>query len=291
MNSDPSRLSDWLKAWPQYPLPQHMLSRVVHRLARNESPGFKRWLIRAFARRFRVDMSEALTPDLDSYASFNAFFTRALRADARPLAAAGAACPVDGSVSQRGTIHDGRIFQAKGRSFSTLELVGGNEDIAQHFTDGSFATLYLSPRDYHRIHMPLDGHLRQMVHVPGRLFSVNPPTTRAVPRLFARNERVVTVFDTPAGPMALVLVGALFVASIETVWAGEVTPPHGRQIRRWDYPAAGDGSVKLARGEEMGRFNMGSTVIVLFGQDAAGWAPEIEADAPVRVGQALAQVR
>lgn len=289
--SDDIRLTDWLKVLPQYPLPQHALSRIVHRLTRSENPAFKDWLIRGLARRFAIDMSSALQPDLSAYPSFNAFFTRALREDARPLASAGAVCPVDGSVSQCGSIQDGRIFQAKGRSFSTYELMGGESDLAQLFDAGSFATLYLSPRDYHRIHMPLAGTLHQMVHVPGRLFSVNPPTTRAVPRLFARNERVVTVFETEIGPMALVLVGALFVASIETVWAGEVTPPHTDQVRRWDYPVTGELALNLERGAEMGRFNMGSTVIVLFAKDAATWTESIVPGEPVRMGQSLARTQ
>ncbi len=291
MHDDSAHLSDLMKAWPQYLLPQHALSRLVHYVTRSENRGFKRWLIHAFARRFHIDMSAAVNPDLDAYSSFNAFFTRALREDARPLADAGAICPVDGSVSQRGDIHAGRIFQAKGRSFSTLELLGGDAELAGRFEDGSFTTLYLSPRDYHRIHMPLDGRLRSMVHIPGRLFSVNPAATRAIPRLFARNERVAAIFDTAAGPMALILVGALFVASIETVWAGEVTPPRARRVLRRDYPDADADAVTLVRGAEMGRFNMGSTVIVLFARDAAEWAAEIEPGAPVRMGQALANLR
>ncbi len=284
-------LIDYLKAWPQYLLPTHALSRVMHALTRSSNPLMRRWFMRWFVRHYRVDMSLAQEPNLDSYANFNAFFTRALRPDARPIVSGEttAACPVDGAVSQAGPIHADRIFQAKGQDYSLLQLLGGNQQWAEKFTDGSFATLYLSPRDYHRIHMPLDARLRAMSHVPGRLFSVNAATARVIPGLFARNERVVTYFDTEAGPMAMVLVGAIFVASIETVWAGEITPPAGKQVRHWDFQ--GGDARDFAKGEEMGRFNMGSTVIVLFGRDAVQWGDSIKAGAPVRMGQHLGACR
>ena len=294
MNQTPEqspRLSDYLKAWPQYLLPTHALSRVMHALTRSGNPLMRRWFMRWFVKHYRVDMSLAQEPDLDRYATFNDFFTRALRPDARPIVSGEktVACPVDGAVSQAGPIHADRIFQAKGQDYSLLQLLGGDRQWAEKFTDGHFATLYLSPRDYHRIHMPLAGRLRAMSHVPGRLFSVNAATARVIPGLFARNERVVTYFDTEAGPMAMVLVGAIFVASIETVWAGEITPPAGRRVRHWDYE--GSETREFAKGEEMGRFNMGSTVIVLFGRDAVQWAESITPGAAVRMGQLLGSCR
>ena len=288
MDADRSAsLSDRIKAWLQYPLPQHGISRLTHRLTRIESPGFKDWAIRDFVRRFGVDMSEAAEPDVTTYQTFNAFFTRSLRAGVRPIATetAAVASPVDGTVSQLGKIEDGRIFQAKGQGFSALELLGGDAETAALFKDGEFATLYLSPKDYHRIHMPVSAGLRKMLHVPGRLFSVNPPTTRAVPRLFARNERVACLFDTDAGPMALVMVGAMNVASIETVWAGVVTPPQGRSVRTWNYKS---GEFRLEKGAEAGRFNMGSTVILLFAKDRVRWEADYGPGSVVRMGRRLA---
>ena len=293
MNQSPEqspRPSDYVKAWPQYLLPTHALSRVMHALTRSSNPLMRRWFMRWFVKQYRVDMSLAQEPNLDSYANFNDFFTRALRPEVRPVVSdeKAIACPVDGVVSQAGPIRDGRIFQAKGQDYSLLQLLGGDEQWAKKLTDGSFATLYLSPRDYHRIHMPLTGKLTAMSHVPGRLFSVNAATARVIPGLFARNERVITYFDTEAGPMAMVLVGAIFVASIETVWAGEITPPAGKQVRHWDYQ--GNDAREFARGEEMGRFNMGSTVIALFGRDAMQWADSITPGAPVQMGQHLGSV-
>jgi len=238
-------------------------------------------------------MSEAAQADYRAYEHFNAFFTRALKADARPLARdeQTLCSPVDGTVSQLGRIDGNRIFQAKGRDYSLIELLGGDKARAEPFRNGSFATLYLSPRDYHRIHMPLTGQLREMVHIPGKLFSVSPLTTRMVPNLFARNERVVCIFDSSIGPLGLILVGAINVASIETVWAGVVTPPLGKTIRRWDYPAQGNDSVRLEKGEEMGRFNMGSTVILLAPPDTLDWQISMSANSSIRMGQALARLR
>jgi phosphatidylserine decarboxylase len=284
-----AKLIDYLKAWPTYLLPMHALSRVMHVVTRSEIRWWKTAFTRWFVNRFKVDMSQAQEPDLGSYPSFNAFFTRALRDDARPIAGDEAvlACPVDGAVSQLGSIENGRIFQAKGHDYSLLELLAGDTEHAKLFEDGQFATLYLSPSDYHRIHIPIDGQLSAMSHIPGRLFSVSPATVRAVPRLFARNERVVAYFDTTAGPMAVVMVGAIFVASIDTVWAGEVTPPAGKTIRHWSYDTE-DASLRFAKGSEIGRFNMGSTVILLFGHDAIHWRDDIQPGDRVRMGQALA---
>ena len=283
---------DRLRNLPQYLLPQRLLTRLVYRLARVRTPWLKDALIRHFARRFRVKLDEAQESDPRAYPDFNAFFTRALKPGARPVAPGDWAvcCPVDGAVSQIGVADADTLLQAKGRSFSLTALLGGDPERARPFQGGVFATLYLSPRDYHRIHLPLAGRLREMVHIPGKLFSVSPLTTRMVPELFARNERVATVFDTPAGPMALVLVGAINVASIETVWAGTITPPLGTVIRRWSYPPNGDGAVRLDKGAELGRFNMGSTVIVLFGPGAVRWEAAIRAGMTVRMGQRLGKV-
>lgn len=285
-------LGDRVRAAVQVPLPQHALSRLVLRLTRSRLRPLKSALVRFVVRAYDVDLSQAANADPASYPSFNAFFTRALAPGARPLATTADAVvsPVDGVVSQAGRIDGGRIFQAKGRSYTATELLGGDPERAAPFRDGAFATLYLSPRDYHRIHMPVAGRLREMVHVPGRLYSVDSRTTRAVPRLFARNERVAALFDTPAGPLALVAVGALFVSGIETVWSGLVTPPRGRRLRVWQYPEAGRGAVRLERGEEMGRFNMGSTVILLFGPGRVEWNELLAPEAPVRMGAAVGRV-
>lgn len=273
-------------------VPQRGLTRLVYRLARVRTPWFKDWLIGHFSRWFRVNQAEALETNLRAYPDFNAFFTRALQPAARPLATGERilCSPVDGAVSQIGLANADTLLQAKGQHFSLAALLGGDVERARPFQDGAFATLYLSPRDYHRIHMPLAGRLREMVHIPGRLFSVSPWTAERIPELFARNERVVTVFETAAGPMALVLVGATNVASIETVWAGPVTPPLGVIPRRWDYPPHGDAAIQLAKGAEMGRFNLGSTVIVLFGRGAVRWEPEIRSGAALRMGQRLGKI-
>jgi len=270
----------------QYALPQHLLSGLVFHLTRLRLGPLSRLAIRIFIKAFRVDMREASAQDPRAYPSFNAFFTRALRAGVRPLDPRPEAVlsPVDGIVSQLGIISGGRVLQAKGRDFSVAELLGGDVRLAADFDGGAFATLYLSPRDYHRIHMPLDGRLRETILVPGRLFSVNPTTAAAVPRLFARNERLVCLFDTELGPAALVLVGAIFVGSIETVWSGLVTPPRARALAR---TRANAGMPVLQRGTEMGRFNMGSTVILLLPRDRVRWDPAIAPGAAVRCGSAL----
>lgn len=285
-------LSDHLRNLPQHLLPQRLLTRLTYRLTRVRTPWLKDALIRVFARHFRVDLGEALEPDARAYPDFNAFFTRPLKSGARPVAPGDrvVCCPVDGAISQIGMAETDTLLQAKGQTFSLAALLGGDPERARPFQSGAFATLYLSPRDYHRIHMPLAGRLREMVHVPGKLFSVSPLTTRMVPELFARNERVAALFDTPAGPMAVVLVGAINVASIETVWAGAITPPLGKIIRHWSYPPNGDGAVRLDKGAELGRFNMGSTVILLFGQGAVRWEPELRTGAAVRMGQRLGKV-
>lgn len=278
-------MKDFLFVALQYLVPQHLLSRLAGRLADCTIPWIKNPLIKAFAHHFGVDLAEAIPADATAYPTFNAFFTRPLRDGARPIATAGIACPADGAISQLGAITGGRIFQAKGREYTTLELLGGDTSLAVHFDQGSFATIYLSPRDYHRVHMPIDGELAHTVHVPGRLFSVNRATTEGVPRLFARNERLVAMFDTPAGPMAMVLVGAMIVAGIETVWAGQVAPA-GRQAQHVAWGPAAE-RVALARGAEMGRFKLGSTVILLFPRGVARWDPALGPGRPVRMGQAM----
>jgi phosphatidylserine decarboxylase len=269
----------------QYLLPQHLLSALMFRLTRIRWRPLKDLLIRRVIRHFGVDMTEALEPDPTVYLSFNEFFTRALRPGARPVAEDPAiSCPADGALSQLGEIAGGRIFQAKRRDYSLLELLGGRRDWAERFDGGSFATIYLSPRDYHRVHMPIAGDLREMIHVPGRLFSVNPVTTSLVPRLFARNERVVCLFEGAAGPMAVILVGAIFVGSMDTVWAGQVTPASARE------PSSrygGKSAVRLEKGAEMGRFNMGSTVILLFPRGRVRWDGSLQPDDQVRMGQRI----
>ena len=280
-------MRDRLFILSQYLLPHHLLSRLAGGLANCTWDWVKNPFINWFVKRYQVDMSQAIEQDPTAYASFNDFFTRALLPDARPLDTdqRSILCPADGAISQLGSIEHGRVFQAKGQSFSVLELLGGNAQHADLFQGGQFATVYLSPRDYHRVHMPLSGTLREMIHVPGKLFSVNQLTAGNVPELFARNERVVCLFDTEAGPMAVVLVGAMIVASIETVWAGLVAPPT-RQVRSQEY---GTSAPQLERGAEMGRFKLGSTAIVLFGPGHAQWDEKLLAGSLVRMGQKLGE--
>lgn len=281
--------ADALKVLPQYGLPQHTLSKLMSHITHSENKALKNWCINTVIKHYGVNMAEALEENPASFKSFNHFFTRELKPEVRPLTkeTKAVACPADGAVSQAGTITDGNIFQAKGMSFTTVDLLGGDAERAKPFENGLFATIYLSPKDYHRLHMPLTGTLKEMVHIPGKLFSVNTATTRSVPGLFARNERVAAIFETEAGPMALVLVGAIFVSSIETVWHGVVTPPTIDTVRVWNYA---DEPVVLGKGDEMGRFNMGSTIIVLFGNNKVQWANEIKADQSVRLGSMMGKV-
>jgi phosphatidylserine decarboxylase len=272
-----------LFVWFQYLLPQHALSRLVLRATRVRAPRLKNALIRGFLKLYTIDMSEAAQTDPLSYGSFNEFFTRSLKADARAIAAdpRAIACPVDGTVSEAGQIDGDRLLQAKGRYYSLTELLASRA-WAKDFDGGSFATLYLAPYNYHRVHMPLRGRLRETVFVPGRLFSVNAATASLVPRLFARNERVLILFDTAFGQVALIMVGALNVGSIATVWAGDITPAARRTVSA--LPAS---DVALDKGEELGRFNMGSTVILLFQRDRARWHADLRAGAVVKLGQSL----
>lgn len=283
-------LGDQARVVLQRVLPTHALSRIVHRATRSESRWLRDAILKRFLANFRVKLDEAAEPDPYAYKSFNAFFTRALKDGARPVAPApdAVASPVDGTCSQAGRITNGRVFQAKGHDFSIVSLLGGVPSVAAPFFHGDFATIYLAPRDYHRIHMPLDGRLTRMVHVPGRLFAVNPPAVRRIDGLFARNERVACLFDTTAGPMAVVMVGALFVGSIETVWAGEVTPPSRRSVTTWRYD--GDDAPSFRRGDEIGRFNMGSTVILAFGKDRVALDEMLQAETRVQMGEAIGAV-
>ncbi len=269
-------------------LPHHLLSAMMYAVARSEWKPLKSRIIRWVMKNYDVDLSEAVIKDADLYPSFNAFFTRQLESAARPIAdeQSDIVSPVDGEVSQAAQIEQGRLIQAKGRDYSLLELLGGDAKMSALFTEGDFATIYLSPRDYHRIHMPLDGHLRKMSHVPGRLFSVSQYTTESVPNLFARNERVISLFDTDAGPMAMILVGAIFVGSMETVWDGIVTPVRHR-ISSWEYAPQSEQQLTLRKGEEMGRFNMGSTVILLFPNDRIAWDERMTNGESLKMGERI----
>jgi phosphatidylserine decarboxylase len=280
-------MSDSLKVFLQYCYPKQALTALMGKLAHLKGGARTHAAIRWFVGRYGVNMGEAAHPDISSYASFNEFFTRPLRSDARPLADAAWLCPVDGAISQFGAITGDQIFQAKGHQYSTQALVGGDAKLAADFQDGHFATLYLSPKDYHRIHMPCEGTLVRMIYVPGDLFSVNPVTARGVPGLFARNERVVCVFETAVGPMVLVLVGATIVGSMATVWHGQVNPPRPGHLRDFRYPEAGNPPFTLARGAEMGRFLLGSTVVMLFPKGTMQFNPSWQPGGPVRMGEAM----
>lgn len=272
----------------QHAIPKKALTRAVGWLASKDMGPFTARLISAFRRRYDVNMDEALLPDPGSYATFNEFFSRALKPGARPLDEADYVCPVDGRISQYGPIDDGQIFQAKGHAYSVDALVGGDPRLAETFRHGSFANLYLSPRDYHRIHMPCDGHLVSMTHVPGTLFSVSPACAEGIPGLFARNERVVCVFETGRGPMVMVLVGATIVGSIGTVWHGIVNAQRPAETRQWRYEPR---TIALQQGEEMGRFLMGSTVIVLFADRELDFNPAWQPAGAVRLGEMMAAAK
>ena len=278
-------MSDRLAVLPQHLLPKQALTRFAGWVAGARGGAATTALIRWFIKRYRVNMAEAAQADPAAYASFNEFFTRALRLGARPLATADLICPVDGAISQFGPIHDGRIFQAKGYDYSATALLGGDGALAAHFHGGHYATLYLSPKDYHRIHMPCAGRLLRMVHVPGELFSVNPTTARGVPGLFARNERVVCVFDAEQGPWVMVLVGATIVGSMATVWHGVVNSPRPGALREWAYQ---DQAIDLPRGAEMGRFLLGSTVVMLFPAGPLRFNPAWAPGGAIQMGQAMA---
>ena len=278
-------MSDRLAVLPQYLIPKQALTLLAGRIARARAGKLTTRLIAGFVQRYRVNMLEAANPDVASYATFNEFFTRPLKAGVRPLAKAALICPVDGAISQFGGIEGQQIFQAKGHQYSSTALLGGDAVLAAQFDDGHFATLYLSPRDYHRIHMPCDGHLTRMIYVPGDLFSVNPTTARGVPGLFARNERLVCVFDAPAGPFVLVLVGATIVGSMATVWHGAINNPRAGQLCDWHYDKE---SILLKQGDEMGRFLLGSTVVMLFPKGPLQFNPAWQPGRAIHLGELMA---
>ncbi|HEX8604967.1 MAG TPA: archaetidylserine decarboxylase [Pseudoduganella sp.] len=278
-------MSDRLAVLPQYLLPKGALTNFAGRVAGAKGGAMTTRLIRWFVGKYDVNMAEAANPDIASYHSFNEFFTRALKPGVRPIADVPLVCPVDGRISQFGAIEDDQIFQAKGHSFTTTALVGGDRALADRFRHGSFANLYLSPRDYHRIHMPCDGRLTRMIYIPGSLFSVNPTTARGIPGLFARNERVVCVFDTAHGPFVMTLVGATIVGSMATVWHGVVNPPRQQNICDWTYA---DRDIVLKKGEELGRFLLGSTVVMLFPKDSLAFNPAWQPAGAVRLGEPMA---
>ena len=281
-------LLEYFKTWPLFLLPQHFLSSLIHRFMRIKNVAFKNQQISRFIKLFKVNMTESLHQDIDQFKDFNHFFTRQLKADARIDNTGNneLCCPVDGAISEIGDIDDDQLIQAKGHYFSLNDLLAGKQSLIDIFRDGSFTTIYLSPKDYHRIHMPIDGTLQEMFHVPGQLFGVNRASVKTIPRLFARNERVISIFDTPAGSMALIQVGALFVSSIETTWQGVITPPRKKSVQSWQYQDA----KKIGKFEEMGRFNMGSTVILLFSKDSIEWDTNLQANTPVQLGQRLAHL-
>jgi phosphatidylserine decarboxylase len=282
-------LLDYFKTWPLFLLPQHLLSALMHRFMRIKHTGFKNLQISQFIKLFKVNMSESVYENASDFEDFNHFFTRELKSDARNdnTQRNELCCPVDGAISELGDIEAERLIQAKGHYFELNELLGGDDKLTETFRDGKFATIYLSPKDYHRIHMPIDGTLEEMLHVPGQLFGVNNASVKTIPRLFARNERVISIFNTPAGPMALIQVGAIFVSSIETIWEGVVTPPRRQQVQRWQY----QDQEKLSKAQEMGRFNMGSTVVLLFVKDAIEWQETLQPNLPVQLGQLLGKIQ
>lgn len=278
-------MSERLQVLVQHLLPKRALTEAAGRIARSEAGSLTTRLIQWFVRKYGVDMSEAANEDLASYTSFNEFFIRPLKDGVRPLADSDFVSPVDGAISQLGAIDDHHLLQAKGHRFTTTELVGGDAALAARFRHGSFANLYLAPKDYHRLHMPCDGRLTRMIYVPGSLYSVNPVTARGVPNLFARNERVVCVFESPRhGPFVAVLVGATIVGSIATVWHGVVNPNRTGRVTEWTY---GDQEIVLKKGEEFARFLLGSTIVLLFVRDTIVFNDEWQPERPVRLGEAM----
>ena len=279
-------MTDRTAVLAQYLVPKQAITLLAGRIARARGGALTTRLIAWFVRRYGVNMAEAANPDIASYATFNDFFPRPLKAGARPLAQADLICPVDGAISQFGRIEGQQIFQAKGHAYSSTALVGGDATLAAQFDNGHFATLYLSPRDYHRIHMPCAGRLTRMIYVPGELFSVNPATARGVPGLFARNERVVCVFEGARGPFVLVLVGATIVGSMATPWHGAVNAPRPGRLSEWRYD---DQSVEFRQGDEMGRFLLGSTVVMLFPQGPLEFNSAWQPGGAIRLGELMAQ--
>lgn len=284
---------DKFKIAMQYAMPKHFISRAVGKLAAAKAGALTTMLIKLFIKQYKIDMSEAKYSDPAHYKTFNEFFTRPLKDGVRPMVEDTDIIthPVDGAISQLGDIVDGQLIQAKGHDYSLKALLGGSEDDTTPFLGGKFATIYLAPKDYHRIHMPIDGTLSKMIYVPGDLFSVNPLTAQNVPNLFARNERVVAIFETEIGPLAMVLVGATIVASIETIWAGTVTPPAGSDVFSWNYPTKGENAITLKKGEEMGRFKLGSTVVLAWGANKADILDDQLPETVTRLGTAFAKIK
>jgi phosphatidylserine decarboxylase len=273
----------------QYILPHHLISRVSGKFMNIKWSPMKDRIIPWFIKRYKVDMSEAKIQDITQFKTFNDFFTRELKPGARPIAAGSTIIsPADGCISQMGDIKGNQIFQAKGQDYSLSSLLGGEKESAQRFENGSFATIYLSPKDYHRVHMPITGRLKEMIYVPGRIFSVNPLTADHVPGLFARNERVICLFETELGTVAVILVGAMIVASIHTVWHGQVTPGIRKTIQTWRYD---DKKIELSKGEELGYFCLGSTVIMLFPASKIDWSANLESNKAIRLGEKIAEIR
>ena len=283
---------DKIKIALQYIMPKHAISRLMGKFAASESGWFTTKFIEWFIKTYKINMNEAKLKKATDFKTFNDFFTRELEDGARPINTdENALCyPVDGAISQQGDIENGQLIQAKGFNYSLKSLLGGNETDASLFEDGKFSCIYLAPKDYHRIHMPMQGTLRKMIYVPGELFSVNPLTAQNVPDLFARNERVVTIFDTEHGTLAMVLVGATIVASIETVWAGTITPPAGKDIFTWTYPASGVGAIHLQKGAEMGRFKLGSTVVSTFAPNMIEFNKDAGPETVTRLGEHYADI-
>ncbi|WCE29930.1 archaetidylserine decarboxylase [Vibrio sp. SCSIO 43137] len=286
------KLSDKIKVWFQIWAPKHAITRLVGLLAEAKLGSFTTAIIRLFIKQYKINMDEALHSDPAHFKTFNDFFVRELKEGARSISGDASVIthPADACVSQFGKIENGQLIQAKGHTYSAQELLGGDAELYQEFAEGDFATLYLSPSDYHRVHMPCDGTLRQMIYVPGELYSVNPLTADNIPNLFASNERVVCIFDTEFGPMAQVLVGATIVGSIELTWAGTVTPPRGSSVYSWDYPAEGDRAVVFKKGDEMGRFKLGSTVINLFAKDKIRFDSSMALNQKTELGTAYAHI-
>jgi phosphatidylserine decarboxylase len=279
-----------LQVFSQYIIPQHGLSRFVGSIINSRQEKFKNYLIDFFIKRYNVDMRDAIEPNPHVYPDFNSFFTRKLRPETRPIIDGEntIACPADGLISEYGAINESMILQAKNHEYSIADILGGSKDDAAAFIDGQFATFYLAPKDYHRVHIPITGQLQKMIHVPGKLFSVNLLTADHVPNLFARNERVICIFSTKFGPMAVILVGAMIVASIHTAWAGAITPSGKKQITVWDYPE-NHTPIILQKGAELGHFQLGSTVIVLFGPQSTKWTETLQKNQSVKIGQPIGE--
>ena len=287
-----AKFSERIKIAMQYAMPKHAISRLVGKLAAAKMGWLTTKLIDVFIGAYKINMCEAKLKNASDFATFNDFFTRELEESARTINPdASTLCyPVDGAISQQGDIVEGKLIQAKGFNYSLTSLLGGDARTAAPFQKGKFSCIYLAPKDYHRIHMPMAATLREMIYVPGELFSVNPLTANNVPDLFARNERVVTLFDTEHGALAMVLVGATIVASIETTWAGTITPPAGKDIFRWQYPATGVDAITFNKGDEMGRFKLGSTVVSTFAPNMVEFAPDAGSETVTRLGEHYANL-